>query len=278
LSVDPDPRTSEFDERRRHRGDAAVGREGAAELREAAAAERDGAQAAADEGTRRRRGAADRRGHDAADLDEHASERASSLAAEDQRTAHRGKNAQDRADAAADREAAIDDRAGEDRDYVSRRDDLRRAQLDQLTGAFGRAIGLLLLEREIDRARRGNGHLVLVYLDVDGLKEVNDGHGHGAGDALLRDVVVAVQKHLRSYDTLVRVGGDEFVCALGDCTRAVADNRFAQIRATMRASQPHGSVSVGFAELRPGDTVTELIERGDAALYEAKRGRPSGSI
>jgi GGDEF domain-containing protein len=75
---------------------------------------------------------------------------------------------------------------------------------------------------------------------------------------------------------LVRIGGDEFVCALGNCTRAVADNRFEQIRATMRAAQPRGSVSVGFAELRPDDTVTELVGRGDAALYEAKRGkRPS---
>ena len=67
--------------------------------------------------------------------------------------------------AAADREAAIEDRVGADRDYGLRRADLRRAQLDQLTGAFGREIGLLLLDREINRARHGNGQLVLAYID-----------------------------------------------------------------------------------------------------------------
>jgi diguanylate cyclase (GGDEF)-like protein len=132
---------------------------------------------------------------------------------------------------------------------------------------------LLLVEREINRARHGNGHLVLAYIDVDGLKQVNDSQGHGAGDALLRDVAAAIQTHLRSYDTLVRVGGDEFLCALGDCTRVAADSRFAEIRATMRTTQPSASVSVGFAELRPGETLEELTQRGDVALYEAKRGR-----
>jgi GGDEF domain-containing protein len=75
---------------------------------------------------------------------------------------------------------------------------------------------------------------------------------------------------------LVRVGGDEFVCALGACTRAIAESRFEKISATLRATQPHGSISVGFAELRPGDTLKELTQRGDAALYEAKRGRDRG--
>jgi diguanylate cyclase (GGDEF)-like protein len=316
--VEPDPKTSEFDQRRWGRGHAALDRERAAELREAAAAERDRAQAASDAGTRLRRGAADGREHAAADRDEHASERDRSQAAADQRAGgrsgaaddrehavadrhhaaedrdqsvsdrdvsqaaadqravNRSESARDSVHATSDREAAIEDRAGADRDYGLRRADLRRAQLDQLTGAFGREIGLSLLDREIDRARHGNGHLVLAYIDVDGLKQVNDGHGHGAGDALLRDVVAAIQRHMRSYDTLVRVGGDEFVCGLSDCTRAVAGSRFEEIRATMRIAQPHASLSVGFAELRPGDTLDELTKRGDAALYQAKRRQRRG--
>jgi diguanylate cyclase (GGDEF)-like protein len=197
-------------------------------------------------------------------------------AAADRRAFNCGENASDRAHAAADRQAAIAERADADRDYRLRRADLRRAQLDQLTGAFGREMGLLLLEREINRARHGNGDLILAYIDVDGLKRVNDRQVHAAGDALLRDVAAAVQKYLRSYDTLVRVGGDEFVCALGNCTRATADSRFEEIRATMRTTQPHASFSVGFAELRAGDTLDELTQRGDAALYAAKRGRRRG--
>jgi diguanylate cyclase (GGDEF)-like protein len=114
---------------------------------------------------------------------------------------------------------------------------------------------------------------MLAYIDVDGLKEVNDGHGHAAGDALLRDVAEAIQKHLRSYDTLVRVGGDEFICALGDCTPDVAHSRFEDIRATMHPPEPARSISVGFAELLADDTLETLTTRADIALYEAKRAR-----
>jgi diguanylate cyclase (GGDEF)-like protein len=272
----------------RLRRGAADGREHAAADRDEHASERDRSQAAADQRARGRSGAADEqaasnrdqaaedRHHAAADRDQSVSDRDVSQAAADQRAVNRSESARDRVHATSDREAAIEDRAGADRDYGLRRADLRRAQLDQLTGAFGREIGLSLLDREIDRARHGNGHLVLAYIDVDGLKQVNDGHGHGAGDALLRDVVAAIQRHMRSYDTLVRVGGDEFVCALSDCTRTVAGSRFEEIRATMRVTQPHASLSVGFAELRPGDTLEELTKRGDAALYRAKRGQRRG--
>ena len=267
---------SEVDWRASVREHAADDRERAAEDRHDDASDRDQSEAAAEQGTSNRDHAAADRHRAAFDRDQTVSDHDLYRAAADQRTVGRSESARDRAHAAADRKAAIEDRAGADRDYGLRRDDLRRAQLDQLTGAFGRDVGLLLLEREINRARHGNGHLVLAYIDVDGLKQVNDSHGHAAGDALLRDVAAAVQKHLRSFDTLVRVGGDEFVCALGDCTRAVADSRFEEIRATMHTTQPHASVSVGFAELRPGDTLEELTQRGDAALYEVKRGRGGG--
>jgi diguanylate cyclase (GGDEF)-like protein len=148
---------------------------------------------------------------------------------------------------------------------------VRVAQLDELTGAFGRGVGMLLLRRELIRARRGNGRLVLAYIDVDGLKQINDRHGHAAGDVLLREVADAIQQHLRPYDTLVRVGGDEFVCALADCTPAIAQVRFQAIRATLVNAGPRASISVGFAELRLEDTLEELTKRGDLALYAAKR-------
>jgi GGDEF domain-containing protein len=245
----------EVDWRASNREHAADDRERAAADRHDDASDRDQSEAAAEQGTSNRDRAAVDRHRAAFDRDQTVSDHDHYRAAADQRTVGRSESARDRAHAAADRAAAIEDRAGADRDYGLRRDDLRRAQLDQLTGAFGREIGLLLLDREINRARHGNGHLVLAYIDVDGLKQVNDSHGHAAGDALLR------------------VGGDEFVCVLGDCTRAVAESRFEEIRATMHTTQPHASVSVGFAELCPGDTLEELTQRGDAALYEVKRGR-----
>lgn len=175
-----------------------------------------------------------------------------------------------RAQAAADRERAAADRiaAAQDREQASK--ELQRAQVDALTGALGRELGLVALEREINRARHSNEPLMLAFLDVDGLKQVNDNHGHAAGDALLQSVVKAIESHLRSYDPIVRVGGDEFVCALADCTAEQAHHRFQAVRRTLTQTHPDASISVGFAQLRPQDTLTELTARGDTALYEAK--------
>jgi diguanylate cyclase (GGDEF)-like protein len=155
-------------------------------------------------------------------------------------------------------------------DREQARTEVLRAQLDHLTGAYGRELGMVTLEREINRAQHGKGHLVLAFIDVDGLKQVNDRHGHAAGDELLRDVVAAIQTHLRSYDPIVRVGGDEFVCALADSQPDEARRRFKEIQATIQQLQPAASISVGYAQLRPKDTLDELTKRGDAALYAAK--------
>ena len=201
------------------------------------------------------------------------SDRGRSQAEAQQRTADRGHAAHDREQAAADREHAVADRVAASRAHEDMRVNLRAAQMDPLTGAFGRGIGLVLLEREIERARRGSGLFVLAFVDVDELKQVNDRDGHAAGDVLLRDVANAIQQHLRPYDTLVRVGGDEFVCALGDCTCATADVRFRKIRSTLAETQPQAPISVGCAELRPDETLDQLTERADLALYAAKGSR-----
>jgi diguanylate cyclase (GGDEF)-like protein len=185
-------------------------------------------------------------------------------------SADRARGAVDRARAAADREQAAADRAAGTYDREQARAEVLRAQLDHLTGAYGRELGMVTLDREINRAQHGNGHLVLAFIDVDGLKQVNDRHGHAAGDELLRDVVAAIQTHLRSYDPIVRIGGDEFVCALADCQPDEARRRFQAIQATIQQLQPAARISVGYAQLRPEDTLNELTKRGDAALYEAK--------
>jgi GGDEF domain-containing protein len=265
-ALEPDAAPLQLEDRRRGRGQAAVDRERAAEQREAAAADRDDDAAGRDQSstptdqgdltpghaaeggelarvdaaqrTSDRRRAAEDREHAAADRDEDACARDQSQTEADRRTSNRGLSARDRERAAADRRAAIADRIAADGEHAQARAQLRRAQLDQLTGAFGREMGMLILEREIDRARHGSGRLVLGYIDVDGLKQVNDRRGHLAGDGLLRDIADAIQEHLRAYDTLVRVGGDEFVCAHVDCTAAIARSRCQQMRATIHDTQP----------------------------------------
>src|SRR5205085_7089134 len=131
-------------------------------------------------------------------------------------SAARRRAAQDRIRAQHDREQAAHDReqAAHDRELTAR--ELELAGTDELTGARRRGVGIEELRREIDRVRRTGGSLVAVFVDVDHLKAVNDELGHAAGDELLRDVVGSFRGHMRSYDLIVRLGGDEFLCALPD--------------------------------------------------------------
>jgi diguanylate cyclase (GGDEF)-like protein len=82
------------------------------------------------------------------------------------------------------------------------------AETDPLTGVRTRAAGLLQFDHELERCRRRiDGRLVVVYVDVVGLKTVNDTEGHAAGDALLKRVVALIKKHLRPYDLVIRLRG-----------------------------------------------------------------------
>jgi diguanylate cyclase (GGDEF)-like protein len=185
----------------------------------------------------------------------------------------RAQAAADRARAAADRERATADRkqAALDRDHA--RAALLHAHVDELTGSYRRGVGTLALQHEIDRARRSGGGLVLAFVDVDGLKEVNDREGHAAGDQLLIDVVETIRAKLRSYDPVVRYGGDEFLCALSNVDIDSARERFAGIQLALGEAREGCSISVGLAELRSDDTLEDLTARGDAALYEARLGK-----
>lgn len=143
--------------------------------------------------------------------------------------------------------------------------------MDALTGTLQRAMGIVALQRELDRAARTDTTLTLAFVDVDNLKICNDRRGHAAGDALLRDVAASMTANLRSYDPIVRYGGDEFICALADADLAAAQARFAATSASLNSRNAGASISVGFAVFEPGETLEDLIARGDADLYEAKR-------
>jgi diguanylate cyclase (GGDEF)-like protein len=182
----------------------------------------------------------------------------------------RAQAATDRARAAADRDQAARDRDQAARDRAELLAELKLAHLDELTGAFRRGLGEIALQQEIDRVRRGSGKLVLAYVDVDGLKGVNDRRGHGAGDELLRGIVFAMRARIRSYEPIVRFGGDEFVCSIADVDLDGAASRFDAIKRTLDESGEPGSFSVGLAELRTDDSLAELIERADDALVAAR--------
>lgn len=174
--------------------------------------------------------------------------------------------AEDRQSAAQDREQAAYERlhALVDRELLA--DALDRAAYDELTGARARAAGLTELGHELERARRSDGLLVVAYVDVVGLKALNDREGHGAGDELLTRAVAAIRAHLRSYDLIIRVGGDEFVCAMSGTSLLDARRRFGQVSETLAAAPGVGAIRTGLAQLTGSESATELIARADAEL------------
>jgi diguanylate cyclase (GGDEF)-like protein len=123
------------------------------------------------------------------------------------------------------------------------------------------------MTREMARARRTGQPLIVAYLDVDGLKTINDSLGHAAGDTTLLRVANALQAGLRSYDVIIRYGGDEFVCVITGLSMIEAEERFERINTDLAGGAEYRSITVGLAPMQPDDTPEGLVARADAALY-----------
>ena len=173
--------------------------------------------------------------------------------------------AKDRRHSAADREAAGSDRAASARERAS-------FLVDELTGAHRRDAGVMELEREIIRATRTGQPFVLAFVDVDDLKGANDSMGHQAGDELLRRAADAIRRRTRSYDLLVRYGGDEFLCGLLGLSVVDVAERFVLVNADLAADHA-AAISVGLAELQPDESRQDLVRRADEAMYFERRRR-----
>jgi diguanylate cyclase (GGDEF)-like protein len=250
-------------------------RDGTAEARDLAGLARDRAAAARDLAMAQCDADHDRDGArevSAAQIVQRATEQRRSAAEyRAQAAEHRAQAARDRDAAAADREQGARDRlqALADREALARA--LAASETDPLTGVRTRAAGLAELDHELDRSRRTNSTLVLVYVDVVGLKRVNDSEGHEAGDRLLQRVVACIAEHLRTYDLVIRHGGDEFLCAMPNMTLSDAQERFDTVAGALAASSEPGAIRCGFARLMPDDTAAQLIARADGHLLDRRR-------
>ena len=254
------------------RVDTAADRDAVAHTRDLSAAARDQAAALRDLDLAERDASRTHDGHTMAGLLHRAVQNRHDAAADRAAAIEsRARAAADREQAARDREQAARDRlqAQIDRDALLQQ--LAIAETDQLTGTRMRAAGLADLEREIERARRTATLLAVAYVDVVGLKAVNDEHGHSAGDALLQRAVRAIRSHLRSYDLIVRHGGDEFLCVMSGATVELARQRFDAIQTALANDPDPAAIKVGFAELAAQDSARELIERADADLPTRRR-------
>lgn len=151
------------------------------------------------------------------------------------------------------------------------------ARTDPLTGLGNRVAWEDTLGLEQARWERHHDPVVLISIDFDDLKAVNDAHGHAVGDELLIGAADILRRSLRGGDIIVRVGGDEFAALLpkADAAAAAAVHRRVDSACdNWRGTQPDVrlSLSMGWAVPEHGETLRAAFRRADAAMYEAKRG------
>lgn len=153
------------------------------------------------------------------------------------------------------------------------------ATMDQLTGVANRRHFLELAEREASRSQRYGRPLSLVLMDIDHFKRVNDRWGHPAGDKVLEEVCRACAGALRESDLLGRLGGEEFAALLVECGQEEALAAAERLRRAVAAGRAHYqgrdirvTLSLGAAQLGPGERLADLLARADRALYQAKAG------
>ncbi|MGY1654061.1 GGDEF domain-containing protein [Geodermatophilus sp. SYSU D01119] len=144
----------------------------------------------------------------------------------------------------------------------------RTAGTDPLTGVANRRAWEDGAERLLATSERAGEPVTVVLLDLDGFKAVNDTAGHAAGDALLCSLATAWRRELRRSDLLGRLGGDEFALVLPGSDAPAAAELLLRLRAVSA-----GAWSAGTATARPGDGLTGLLARADAALYREKAAR-----
>ena len=149
---------------------------------------------------------------------------------------------------------------------------------DQLTGLYNLRGLELLGGGAVDRAAREGSELCVLFIDLDGLKAINDGFGHAAGDTALVAAADVLRSAVRRSDVVARIGGDEFGAVLVGTSADEAEILCDRIRQGMRKHAPgeHSlSVSIGVASARPGEAATldELIAGADDAMYAGRRRR-----
>lgn len=152
------------------------------------------------------------------------------------------------------------------------------ASVDDLTGIYNRRTGLEWLEYNMLLAQHQEHELSICFFDIDNLKVVNDSYGHKEGDKLIMQVVQLIRRHLRKSDLLCRLGGDEFLLILPDCSQAEAENIWTRIKQEMEERNAQHSmvypisVSHGLARYPASQSlsVDDFINVADRQMYKEK--------
>jgi diguanylate cyclase (GGDEF)-like protein len=154
----------------------------------------------------------------------------------------------------------------------------KQAEIDYFTGVFNRRAAFNILEKTLKLASHNRSSTVLCYIDIDGLKKVNDFYGHAEGDAMLKTIVDKITECIREMDYLCRIGGDEFLLILPECTTYEGAKIIQQTKMELSYYDQQNikgyktDFSYGFAQYDGEDKVNidKLIEEADSSMYKNK--------
>ena len=157
---------------------------------------------------------------------------------------------------------------------------IEMAITDALTGLYNRRYMETHIETLVEQATARGKPLTVLVIDIDYFKAVNDGHGHDAGDDVLREFAIRIKKSIRGIDLACRYGGEEFVVVMPETDLAVATMVAERLRRRI-ATEPFPiqqgaraievTISIGIAALGAQDNAAAVLKRADQALYRAKR-------
>jgi diguanylate cyclase (GGDEF)-like protein len=148
--------------------------------------------------------------------------------------------------------------------------------IDPLTGLYNRRFGETRLQEEIAKAEKSGEPLLLLALDFDRFKDINDKYGHAAGDMALKEFSRRLQRAIRACDVPVRVGGDEFLTIFPECPLEKMQqilSRMVSISFLLDGEKIPVSFSHGVAQYQVNDTTESMLQRADERLYAAKANR-----
>src|SRR6202043_1260092 len=158
----------------------------------------------------------------------------------------------------------------QDHSYILR----NLAMIDPLTGLYNRRFAEQRLAAEVARSERRGHPLTVLTLDLNNFKEINDTYGHPAGDQVLQEFASRLNKVIRGADLAVRLGGDEFLVLLPECTseqlQLVLD-RMGSLEVDWPGQKIAVNFSAGWKDYKLGDRPEELLAGADQALYASKR-------
>ena len=153
------------------------------------------------------------------------------------------------------------------------------AMVDPLTGLYNRRFAEHRLAAEVARSERKGHPLTLLTIDLNNFKQINDTHGHPAGDQVLQEFAARLNKVIRGADLAVRLGGDEFLVLLPECTLEQLQlvlGRLGSLEVDWQGQKIAVTFSAGWKQYELGDKPGEMLARADQDLYARKRASKSG--